>query len=99
MAEIGIDISDHSSNHLKEYWGQEFDCVVTLWGNHDESCPMFLGGKKYIYQGFKDPATYYGNNLEKIDIFRLIRDEIKNWIENSFINDINNNIIQELKEC
>jgi arsenate reductase len=88
MAEIGIDISDHSSNHLEEYWGHEFDYVITLCGNHDESCPVFLSGKKTIYRGFKDPATYYENNMEKIDVFRLIRNEIKDWIENSFINDI-----------
>lgn len=89
MAEIGIDISDHSSNHLNEYAGKEFDYVVTLCGNPDELCPVFLGGKKFIYHGFKDPATYYEDNLEKIDIFRLIRDEIKDWIENSFINEVN----------
>ncbi|MGF7117445.1 arsenate reductase ArsC [Methanobacterium oryzae] len=89
MAEIGIDISNQSSTNLKEYQGQEFDYVVTLCGDEDEVCPVFLSGKKYIYHGFKDPATYFENNLEKIDIFRLIRDEIKDWIENSFINDIN----------
>jgi hypothetical protein len=50
---------------------------------------VFLDGRQYIYHGFKDPATYHESNLEKIDIFRLIRDEIKDWIENSFINEIN----------
>jgi arsenate reductase len=87
MAEIGIDISNHSSTPLKEYHEQEFDYVVTLC--EDGSCPVFLSGKKYIHHGFKDPATYFENGLEKIDVFRLIRDEIKDWIENSLINDIN----------
>lgn len=87
MAEIGIDISDQSSTNLEEYNGQKFDYVVTLCD--DGNCPVFLSGKKYIHHGFKDPATYFENNLEKIDVFRIIRDEIKDWIENSLINDIN----------
>ncbi len=87
MAEIGIDISNYSSTNLKEYHGQEFDYVITLC--NDENCPVFLNGKKYIHHGFKDPGTYSKNNMEKIDIFRLIRDEIRDWIKNSLINDIN----------
>lgn len=87
MAEIGIDISNQSSTNLKEYHGQGFDYVVTLCD--EGNCPIFLSGKKYISHEFKDPATYSENNMEKIDVFRLIRDEIKDWIENSFINDIN----------
>ncbi|HML06163.1 MAG TPA: arsenate reductase ArsC [Methanobacterium sp.] len=83
MAEIGIDISNQTSTHLKEYHGQRFDYVVTLCD--DGECPVFIGGKKYIYHEFKDPKTYHKDNMEKIDIFRLIREEIKDWIENSFI--------------
>ena len=91
MEEIGIDISDHASQHLNEFQGQEFDYVVTLCGDgsedeNGESCPIFLGGKKYIHHGFKDPATYKDSNLEKNEIFRLIRDEIKEWIEKEFEN-------------
>lgn len=86
MAEIGIDISNQTSTHLKEFQGQEFDYVVTLC--EEGSCPVFLTGKKYIYHEFKDPATYFDDNLEKTDVFRVIRDEIKNWIEKSLINDI-----------
>jgi len=86
MSEIGIDISDHSSDHLKEFEGQEFDYVVTLC--EEGECPLFIGGKKYIYHEFKDPATYFEDNLEKTDVFRLIRNEIKDWIKKSLINDI-----------
>ncbi|WP_414469939.1 arsenate reductase ArsC [Methanobacterium sp. ACI-7] len=86
MAEIGIDISNQSSDHIKEYEGQEFDYVVTLC--EDGSCPIFLSGKKYVHYEFKDPATYSKDNMEKIGVFRIIRDEIKDWIENSFVNHI-----------
>lgn len=86
MAEIGIDISNQFSTHLKDYNGWKFDYVVTLCD--DGECPVFIGGKKYVYHEFKDPRTYHKDNMEKIDIFRLIREEIKDWIENSFTIDI-----------
>ncbi len=86
MAEIGIDISNQSSTDVKEYQNREFDYVVTLC--EEGICPVFLNGKKYINYEFKDPATYY-EDMEKIDVFRIIRDEIKDWIKNSLINDIN----------
>lgn len=84
MAEIGIDISEQSSIDIKEYGGKNFDYVITLCD--DGSCPIFLNGKKCIHQEFKDPKTYSDANLEKIEIFRLIRDEIKEWIEKYFKN-------------
>lgn len=89
MEELGINISNQSSTNLKEYQGKEFDYVITLCEEGD--CPVFLNGKKYIHHEFKDPKTYSKDNLEKIEIFRLIRDEIKDWIENSFMAVINKN--------
>jgi arsenate reductase len=81
MAEIGVDISDYSSTHLREYQGQEFDYVVTLC--HDENCTLSLNGENLIHYEFNDPATYNNGNMENIEIFRIIRDEIREWIENS----------------
>lgn len=87
MAEIGIDISDQSSTNLKEYQGQEFDYVVILCD--DENCSIFLDGKKVIHHRFKDPKTYSNQNMGKMDVFRSVRDEIKDWLENSFAKEFN----------
>lgn len=87
MAEIGIDISNQSSTHLEDYLEHEFDYVVTLCD--DGECPIFPGSNKYLHHEFKDPATYFDDNMGKTDVFRLIRNEIKDWIENSFIKEIN----------
>ncbi|MGZ7158965.1 MAG: arsenate reductase ArsC [Methanobacterium sp.] len=86
MAEIGIDISHYSSTNVVEYQGREFDYVITICD--DENCPVFLDGKKFIFHEFNDPKTYSNGDIEKMDIFRNIRDEIKDWIENSLINEI-----------
>lgn len=86
MGEIGIDISGQTSTNLKEYQGREFDYVVNLCG--DKDCALFLNGKKVIYHEFKDPKTYHNGELTTMDVFRLIRDEIKDWLEGSLIHEI-----------
>lgn len=84
MAEIGIDISNNRSKSLKEFEGVKFDYVVTVCGVEGEVCPFFPGGKNYIQKSFEDPATYIGTENEKIKAFRMIRNEIRNWIKETF---------------
>ena len=86
MVEIGVDISKHRSKSLKEFEGIEFDYVVTVCGGTGEGCPVFLGGKKYLHEPFEDPASVKGHEDDKIIAFRIIRDELKVWIENTFKN-------------
>ena len=82
MAEIDIDISEHTSNSLKDFEGQEFDYVVTVCGNPYNACPFFVGGKKYFKQPFKDPSTLI--ETEKIEVIKEIRDEIGDWIQDLY---------------
>lgn len=84
MEEIGIDISSHRSKSLKEFEGQEFDYVITVCGNPYNACPFFVGGKKYFKQPFEDPSTFKGTEEEKLEFFRVIRDELKFWIEDLY---------------
>lgn len=84
MSEIGIDISKHRSKSIEEFQGTEFDYVVTVCDSAKEACPFFPGGKKYIHRGFSDPAEFQGKEDEIIAKFRSIRDEIKNWIAETF---------------
>ena len=84
MEEIGIDISSHRSKSLKEFEGHEFDYVITVCGNPYNACPFFVGGKKYFKQSFEDPSTSNGTEEEKLEFFRIIRDELKFWIEDLY---------------
>ena len=85
MNEIGIDMGAHRSKSIQEFFGQQFDYVVTVCDQAKEACPYFPGGKKIVHQSFADPSVLIGTEEEIIADFRRIRDEIKSWIENEFV--------------
>ncbi len=84
MKELGIDISMHRSKSVSEFYGVSFDYVVTVCDQAKEACPIFLGGKKYIHKSFEDPSQFKGNEEEILSKFRAIRDQIKDWIKETF---------------
>ena len=77
LKEIGIDISSHQSKNLAAFDGQGFDYVITLCGNANETCPLYIGGTKKMHIGFDDPAKTQGIKEEILREFRRVRDEIK----------------------
>jgi arsenate reductase len=84
MLEIGIDISDHRSKSVDQFIDQDLDYVVTVCDHAKEACPFFPGGRKALHKGFQDPASVAGTDEENLDVFRRVRDEIRDWIENTF---------------
>ena len=84
MHEIGIDISAHTSDNIKEYIDQSFDYVITVCDNAAEHCPIFPGNTTRLHWPFKDPAAAHGTDAEIIDQFRRVRDQIgakvKDWL-------------------
>lgn len=84
MDEIGIDISLHTSKGVDAFIDERFDYVVTVCDNANEACPYFANAEKRIHQGFLDPAGANGDKEEKLAVFRKVRDEIKDWILNTF---------------
>lgn len=84
MAEIGIDISKHTSKSLKEFLEQEFDFVVTVCDNARQTCPVFPGKVKMLHWGLKDPSGATGSEKEMLGVFRKIRNQIKEKIIGEF---------------
>ena len=80
MAEIGIDISAQRSKHLDEYGAEEFNYIVTLCYHAAKTCPFFPGKGERIHQSFPDPAAAEGSREEKLEMFRRVRDELKECI-------------------
>jgi len=88
MKEIGIDISNHRSKSVKEFLGQKFDYVITTCDAAKQSCPVFSGEAEYIHWSFDDPAETKGTEEEVLPIFRNVRDEIKQKIQEKFGGDL-----------
>lgn len=77
MQEAGIDISTHTSNHVDEYAGIDFDLVITVCDNAKERCPVFPTTARKMHHNFPDPAQTTGTEEEIMAAFRRVRDEIK----------------------
>jgi arsenate reductase len=98
MQEIDIDISGQRSKKLSEYQDIVFDVLITVCDKAKQACPVCntpeLAGvnirsdqpraKKLMHRSFKDPVGVAGSNTEQLEVFRQIRDEIKDWIVQTF---------------
>jgi len=81
MKEIGIDISHHSSNNITEYFGVDFDYVITVCDNAKERCPYFTTKAVKLHYNFPDPAKAIGTEDEINEQFRSVRAMIKAYCE------------------
>lgn len=81
MAEKGIDISQHTSDHIDNYMRLEFDYVVTVCDNANESCPYFPANKTKWHWSFEDPSAATGTEEERLAKFRAIRDQIEKRLQ------------------
>ena len=85
MAEDGIDISGHTSNHVDEYLDISFDYVITVCDNAKEACPYFPGNVERFHYNFPDPAKATGSPEEIMTEFKRVRGMIKQYAAN-FVN-------------
>ena len=78
MAEIGIDISGHTSDSVQKFLNEKWDYVITVCGGANENCPAFLGEvKNRLHIGFDDPSHATGTDEFIWSEFVRVRDDIK----------------------
>lgn len=82
MDEIGIDIKGHTSKHVSQFAGQDFDYVVTVCDSAAEACPIFPGRATRLHHDFTDPAKAPIEDQQTT--FRRVRDEIGAWLSQAF---------------
>jgi arsenate reductase len=83
MAEAGVDISGHRSQHLREFAGVDLDYVVTVCDRAAESCPVFPGTTRVVHRAFDDPprlAADAETEEEALAHYRRVRDEIRAFV-------------------
>ena len=82
MLEKGIDISDQKSKNINQYIDSKFDYAITVCDNAKENCPYFPGVATYLHWSLPDPDIFIGNEEDRINEFRKVRDAIENKILN-----------------
>jgi arsenate reductase (thioredoxin) len=81
MAEDGVDISTHTSNHVNEYAAVPFDYVITVCDHANEVCPVFPSTAKKLHHNFPDPAKATGSEEAIMEQFRSVRDQVKAYAQ------------------
>jgi arsenate reductase len=77
LKEIGIDISTNTSKDMNTFLDRQISTVITVCGNADKACPVFLGQVHRYHWGFDDPAHAVGSEEEILAEFRRVRDQIR----------------------
>ena len=84
MGEVGIDISGQKSKSVDAFKDMEFDYVVTLCDNAQQSCPVFPAKTELVHVGFEDPPKLAADATDEDKAmvhYRRIRDEIRAFVE------------------
>ena len=79
LAEIGIQ-HQGTSKSVEVFRGQPFDQVITVCGDAEENCPVWLGKGIRKHIGFPDPAKAAGSPEEVLAVFRQVRDDMQNRV-------------------
>ena len=77
MDEIGIDISHQQSTSISNDELFQYDLIITLCGDARDRCPILSNENNHIHWGLEDPANATGTEKEIINVYRKIRDQIK----------------------
>lgn len=81
MAEDGLDIGHHTSNHVAEYAAVPFAYVLTVCDHAQEVCPVFPSSAHKLHHNFPDPAKATGSEAEIVAQFRAVRDQVKAYAQ------------------
>ena len=85
MSELGIDLSHHTSKTLDRFLDEEFDAVITVCDQANESCPVFGGARRRLHWSFRDPSQATGSEAEQLAVYREVRDAIRARIEQELL--------------
>lgn len=81
MKEVGVDISNQTSDIIDQELLNKADFVITLCGDANDSCPTTPPHVTRWHWGFDDPAKAEGTEIEKQAVFQRVRDEIEQRIK------------------
>jgi arsenate reductase len=89
MAEADIDIHSHFPKNVSRYLLDEWDYVITVCDDANETCPVFTGKViSRIHIAFEDPSHASGSEEFILSEFRRVRELIRKEFFNFYLNNI-----------
>ena len=76
MSEVGIDISEQTSDIIDPQLLNSSYLVITLCGDAADKCPVTPPQVKREHWGFDDPAKAQGTDEDKWVVFQRVRDQV-----------------------
>ncbi len=83
MQEVGIDISSHRAEGIAAYLGRvPVAYLVVVCDKASQTCPrIWPGVRDRFFWPFDDPSSAAGDEEQKLALFRRVRDEIRQRID------------------
>ncbi len=85
LKEDGINISDHTSNHINEYLNTDISHIITVCDHAMENCPVFPKNTIQEHHNFFDPSKSIGQPSKIKEAYIKARNQIKVFCE-SYLN-------------
>jgi arsenate reductase (thioredoxin) len=83
MAEAGYDLASQHPKHLRDFLGKApVHTVIIVCDGAARSCPaVWPGARERLFWPFPDPAAADGDEYERRETFRAVRDAIAKRVE------------------
>ena len=59
--------------------------MITVCDDANEACPFFPGARNSLHWSSEDPGRAEGSEKERLAVFRRVRDEIREHIEQELV--------------
>jgi arsenate reductase len=86
MADVGVDLRGHTSKTVDALLVEPWNSVITVCDSANEACPVFPKTTNRLHWSFPDPSQAAGSEVERLAVFRRVRDSIRerlaDWLAN-----------------
>lgn len=79
LAEVGIDHAGIPKG-VEAVRDQSFDVVLTVCDSARAECPTWPVAGRRIHQGFPDPADAEGDEAQRLQVYRDVRDSLRRYL-------------------